>query len=153
MGQDHAKADGAAVILHVKGIARKAERVGEVIDDLGDVVEGVCEVFWVGPVTVGKAGVIGGDEVIAVGEAREERFKHARGRGKSVQQDERGGVFGTGLPVKDGEAIYLYSAINSRVFHGAFPPLAVGRQCKGYKHRPATRLVLTTCNLRIRSPK
>jgi hypothetical protein len=52
-----------------------------------------------------------------------------------VQQDERGGVFGTGLPVKDGEAIYLYSAINSRVFHGAFPPLAVGRQCEGYEHR------------------
>jgi hypothetical protein len=77
-----AKADGAAVILHVQGIARKAERVGEVIDDLGDVVESVCELFWVGPVTVAKAGVIGGDEVIAVGEAREERWQATTKRRK-----------------------------------------------------------------------
>jgi len=45
-----------------------------------------------------------------------------------MQQEKRGRVFRPGLSVKDGEPIYLYRAIGSRVFHGALP--AVGGQLK-----------------------
>src|SRR5579864_4537867 len=39
VGQDHAKADGATVILHVEGEAGKTERFGEVIHYFRDVIE------------------------------------------------------------------------------------------------------------------
>ena len=48
MGQDHAKADGAAVILHVERVVREAERFGEMIHHVCDVVEGVGEFFGSG---------------------------------------------------------------------------------------------------------
>ena len=38
-----------------------------------------------------------------------------------MQQQKRRRVFRAGLSVKDGKPIYLYRAINSRVFHGTFP--------------------------------
>ncbi len=78
MRQDHAKTDRAAIILHVQRVTREAERFGEVIHDLGDVIEGVCEFFGVGPVAVSEARVIGRDQVIAIGEPDEERIEHAR---------------------------------------------------------------------------
>ena len=71
-----------------------------------------------------EARVIGRDKVIAIGKPGEERLEHPRRRGKSVQQEKRRRVFRAGLSVKDGEPIYLYRAIKSRVFHGTF--LSVG---------------------------
>ena len=76
--QDHAKTYRAAVILHVKSVVREAERFGEVVHDVGDVIERVWEFFRVGPVAVSEAGVIGRDHVIAIGKAGEERLEHAR---------------------------------------------------------------------------
>ena len=78
MGQDHAKADWSAVVLHVQRVMRKAERFGEMIHHVGDVIEGVREFFWVRPVTVTEAGIIGRDEVVAIGKAGEERLEHSR---------------------------------------------------------------------------
>ena len=67
MRQDHAETYRAAVILHVKVVAREAERLGEVIHDFGDVVEGVGEFFGVRPIATPEARIIGRDEVIAIG--------------------------------------------------------------------------------------
>ncbi len=120
MGQDHAKADGAAVVLHVERVAREAERFGEMIHHVGDVVEGVCEFFRVWPVAVAEAGIIGRDEVIAIGKAGEKRLEHSRGRGESVEEEKRWRIFRAGFSVEDGEVVYFYSAIRSRVFHGMF---------------------------------
>jgi hypothetical protein len=78
VGQNHAKADGAAVILHVEVVAGEAEGFGEMIHDLSDVIERISEFFWVGPVAVSEAGVIGRDEVVAIRKAREERLEHPR---------------------------------------------------------------------------
>ena len=91
--------------------------------------------FWVRPVAVAKAWVIGRDKVIAIRKPSEERLEHPRRRREPVQEENRRSIFRAGLPVKDGEAIDLHSAINSRVFHGTFLSLAVGWQRKGYKHR------------------
>jgi len=78
MGQGHAKTHRAAVILHVERVARKPERFGEVIHDLGIVMERVREFFRVRPVAVSEARVIGRDQVIAIGKPGEERFEHPR---------------------------------------------------------------------------
>lgn len=59
MRQGHAKANRPAVVLHVKGVAREPERFGEVIHDLGDMIERIGEFFRVRPVAVSEARVIG----------------------------------------------------------------------------------------------
>jgi hypothetical protein len=76
--QGHAKTDRAAIILHVKRVAGEPERFGEMIYDRGDVIEGVREVFRVRPVAVPEAGVIGSNQVIAIGKAGEKRLEHSR---------------------------------------------------------------------------
>src|SRR5882762_892186 len=135
MNQDHAKTHGAAVILHVKRVAREPKSFREVIHDFGDVIERVRELFRVWPVAVSEAGIIRRDKVIAIGKLGEETLKHPRGRRESVQQEKRWRVFRTGLSVKDGESIYLYRAINSRVFQGAFLSLRMGRRLKYCEHQ------------------
>ena len=130
MRQGHAKTHRAAVILHVKRVAREPERFGEVIHDLGVVIEGVREFFRVRPVAVPEARVIGRDQVIAIGKPGEERLEHPRRRGKSVQQEKRRRVFRAGLPVKDGEPVDLYRAIKSRVCHGTFLSLDLRQQLR-----------------------
>ena len=45
-----------------------------------------------------------------------------------MQQEKRRRVFRAGLSVEDGEPVYLYRAIKSRVFHGTF--LSLGEQLK-----------------------
>ena len=126
MGQGHAKTHGAAVILHVKRVAREPKSLGEVIHGFGDVIERVREFLRVRPVTVSEARIIGRDKVIVIGKLGEEGLEHPRGRRESVQQEKRWRVFRPGLSVKDGESIYLYRAIKSRVFHGTFLSLGVG---------------------------
>jgi hypothetical protein len=107
----------AAVILHVKRVPREPERFGEVIHDLGLAIERIRELVRVRPVALPEARVIGREKVVAIGKPGEERLEHARGRGKSVQQEKRRRVFRAGLSAKDGETIYLCRAITSRVFH------------------------------------
>ena len=77
MSQGHAKADGTAVVLHVKGIARASKRFGKVIHDLGDVIEGICELFRVRPVAMSEARIICRDKVLLIRKPGEERLKHS----------------------------------------------------------------------------
>jgi hypothetical protein len=58
MGQAQAKTHRATVILHVKRIAREPKRFGEVIHDLGVVVERLRDFLRVRPVAVCEAGLI-----------------------------------------------------------------------------------------------
>ena len=72
----HAKTDGATIILHVKRVARESERFGEVIHDLSQVIESVCEFLRIRPVAVPKARVIWSDEMKSVRKPREESIEH-----------------------------------------------------------------------------
>jgi hypothetical protein len=67
----------AAIILHVKGVVGEAERLGEAIRDLFDVIERVGEFFRIRPVAVPEAGVIRRDKVIAAGKPGEQRLEHS----------------------------------------------------------------------------
>src|SRR6266481_9237547 len=118
MNQDHAKTHGAAVILHVKRVAREPKSFGEVIHGFGDVIERVRKFFRVWPVTVSEAGVIGRDKMVVIGKLGEEGLEHPRGRREPVEQEQDRRVFRTSFSVKDGEPVYVYRAIKSRVFHG-----------------------------------
>ena len=55
---------------------REPKSLGEVIHGFGDVIEGVGEFFRVWPLTVPEAGIIGCDQVIAIGEAGEQGLEH-----------------------------------------------------------------------------
>ena len=101
VSQDHAKADGATVILHVEGEVGETERFCEVIHDFREVSEGVREFLRVRPVAVTEARVIGRDKMIAIGKTGEERLEHSRGGRQTVQQENRRGVFRTRLPVEN----------------------------------------------------
>jgi hypothetical protein len=135
MGQGHAKTHGAAVILHVKRVARELKSFGEVVHGFGDVIERVREFFRVWPVTVSEAGVIGRDKVKVIGKLGEERLEHPRGRRESVQQEMRRRVFRTGFSVKDGEPLDLYVAIKGWVL----PGLALASEMARASQEPKAR--------------
>jgi hypothetical protein len=116
MREHHAKAHGAAIVLHVKRVAREPERFGEINHDLGAAIERVGEFFRVRPIAVPEPRIIRRDEVIAVGKQGEQGLEHPRRRGKAVQQEQGGRVFRAGLSVKDGEPIDLGRTIKSRMF-------------------------------------
>ena len=130
MRQGHAKTNRPAVILHVKGIARESEHFGELIHDLGNVIERICELFRVRPVAMSEARIIWCDEVILIRKAGEERLEHSRRRRKSVQQEKDRRLFRSGFSIKDGEPIYLDRAIRGRIFHRAFFPFGLDWQFK-----------------------
>ena len=139
VGQGHPETHGAAVILHIKRVVRDAQRFGEVVHDLGVVIERVGELLRVRPVAVAKARVVGRDEVIAIGKPGEERLEHPRGRRKSVQQQKRWRVLRPGLPVKDRETVDLFRAIDSLVIHGMFPSLGSSPRLQRYEHHATHR--------------
>src|ERR1017187_2572005 len=60
------KTHRAAVILHVKRVAREPERFGEMIHDVGEVIERIREFVQVWPVAVSEAWIIGRDKVIGI---------------------------------------------------------------------------------------
>src|SRR5579863_1897476 len=126
MCQYHAKADRTTIVLLVEGVARESERLGKMVHYFGVVVECICELLRVRPVTVTEAGIIRRYQTIAIGQAREERLKHPRRRGKSVQQQKRFCIFRPGLSVEDRKAVDLNGAIN-RGIHPVLLPVLV--QC------------------------
>ena len=97
-------------------------------------VERVSKFFRVRPVAVAEAWVIGRYQVIAVRKPGEEWLEYSRRRGQAVEQEKRWRVFRPGLSLNDGESISLYRAIRSRVLHGTFLSLGVGRQLKYCEH-------------------
>src|SRR6185369_10557537 len=106
------------------------------------------------------------DQVIAIRKLGDERIEHSRGRRKSVQQKKRRRVLRTGFSVKDGESIYLYRAINSRVFQAVLLSLRMDRELKYCEHqrnhqhhtrnlqesRPTGKVERAHRRLRVRSP-
>jgi len=94
MGEDHAKTNRSAVVLHIKAEVRRPERFCEVIDDLGDVVECVREFLRVGPITVAEAWIVGRDEMIAIRQPVEQRLEHARRKGRPCNSRRVGAFLG-----------------------------------------------------------
>jgi hypothetical protein len=113
MGQGHSKADGPSVMLRVKRLAREPDRLAEMIDDLGVVIERIREGFWVWPVAVPETWVVRLDEVIPIGKTGEERLEHPRRRGQTVEQQNRRSTLRSRLAIKNGESVSRHCAIKT----------------------------------------
>src|SRR4051812_43677258 len=82
--EDHPETNGAAIIVQVKRVTRQPERFREMIHGLGDVIERIGIVFWIGPVALSEAGIVGGHEMKAIGQTGEKRFELPRGSWEAV---------------------------------------------------------------------
>src|SRR6185437_9400123 len=100
--------------------AREAECLGEMVHDLGVIVEGVCEFLRVRPVAMPETGIIRRDQAIPVREPCEERLEHPRRRRKSMQQEKRWGILRSSLSIENRQAVDLQGAIESGVVHRTF---------------------------------
>ena len=78
MGERHAESNGPTIVLHEQNIACDAEPCCEFIHHAREIVERVVEARRGGCAAMAEAGVIGGDEMILVGEKGQQRFPHPR---------------------------------------------------------------------------
>src|SRR5262245_8813727 len=74
---------------------------GELLDDPGEVVEGVSELVPRRHRVVTEAGVVGSEHAVAVGQGRDQVAEHLRAGREAVQQQYRRRVFRPGLAVED----------------------------------------------------
>src|ERR1700690_359759 len=150
MLQRHAKADGATVVLHVKGIAREPERLGEMVHGLSQMVEGVCEFPRVRPVTVSETRIIRRYQVVAIGKPCEKRFEHPRRRWKAVEQENRFRISRPSLAIEDRQAVNLCCAIERAIERGIHRCVFPSSCARKYSHqrlmqRLRTRETLKAC--------
>jgi hypothetical protein len=66
------------LVLHIEGVVRQTERLREFVHQLTDVVEGVSELIWFGPIAVPEPGIVGSYQMVVVREPRQQRLKHPR---------------------------------------------------------------------------
>src|SRR5215469_10459043 len=93
MGEGETESDGCAVVEDIDGVTAEAEGFGEAVDDLGKVIEGVAELLAVRSVGETEAGKVGSEDVVALGERRDQVAKHVgRGREPVEQQDDGRGA-------------------------------------------------------------
>jgi hypothetical protein len=78
-----------------------AKVVQQLIDVVGEVVERVFELVDARHVRVAEAGVVGGDDVVAVGQRRDQVSVLVRAGRCAVQQDHGGSGRRAGLAVED----------------------------------------------------
>jgi hypothetical protein len=76
--QGHAKADRPTIVLHIEHVVRQTERLREAVHQLSDMVKGISELFWVGPIAVSETRIVGRNQMVVVCEPRQQRLKHPR---------------------------------------------------------------------------
>ncbi len=70
--------DGATIILLEEDVTVQPKRLDESLYHLGQMLEGVSETVRRRRVAMAKARIVGRNEMIAVGEQRQQRIVHAR---------------------------------------------------------------------------
>jgi hypothetical protein len=101
MCEGEPEANRAAVVLHIQTVMSEPDSLREVIDNSGDVVEGVGEDRRLGRVTVTESRVVWRDHMVAVRETGKERLEHPRRGWETVKQQDCRRVLRTGLSVRD----------------------------------------------------
>ena len=115
------EADRRAVVEHVDREAVEAENLGEAVDDVGEMIEGVVEFGRIRHVRLAEAGQVGRDQVKLVGQERYQVAEHVARRRVAVQQQQRGRVGRPGLPVEHAQTVHVGRAVGD-VSHVS-PPL------------------------------
>ena len=112
-----AVADRGAVVLDVDGVFGQAELLGELVDHLRQVVEGVGELVVRRHRAVAVAGVVRRDHVILVRQRRDQIAEHLRAGREAVEQEDRRGVLRAGLAVEDVQVADLHGlVVHDRLF-------------------------------------
>ena len=106
-----AVADRGAVVLHVEGVLRQPELLGELVDHLRQVVERVRELVVRRHRAVAVAGVVGRDDVVLVRQRRDQVAEHLRAGREAVEQQDRRGVLRPGLAVEDVQVADLHGLV------------------------------------------
>jgi hypothetical protein len=94
-----------AVIEHIDRKAIEADDFREPVDDPRDMVECVSKRAAIRHIGLTKPGKIGRDEVKPIREKRDEVAEHMAGARKTVQQQDRRGVFRARLTIEDVEPV------------------------------------------------
>src|SRR5882724_253505 len=105
MSSSEAEAYRRTIVEHVAREARETDHLGEAINDVRDILEGVSEGTARRHVGLPKRRQIGSNEMKLVRELRDEIAEHVAGGRKAVQQKDRWGVFWPGLAVENADAI------------------------------------------------
>jgi hypothetical protein len=100
-----AESGGSAVVEDVERIAGEAKRLGELVDGVRERVKGVLVPALAGNLREAKAGQVGGDDVIAIGQAGDEIAVLERGGGEPVEQKDDGSVDGAGFAIEDANSV------------------------------------------------
>ena len=101
-----------AIVEDIDGEAFEADHLGEAVDDVGDMVEGVGEVAPRRHVRLAEARQVGRDDVEAIGQERDEVAEHVARAREAVQQQQLRRVGGAGLAIEDLEAVHIGGAIS-----------------------------------------
>src|SRR6516162_7316148 len=97
-----------AVIEDVDGIAIEADDLGETVDRSRDLIEAMAAARHVG---VAEARQVGGNDVEAIGQERDEVAEHVAGAREAVQQQQLRGARRTGLAIEDLEAVHVGGSV------------------------------------------
>jgi hypothetical protein len=99
-----AKADGATEVLQIESVALEADALGEGLQHIGEMIEGVRKRVDARASAVAKAGIVRRNEVIAIGQPRDQIAKHMRGSREAVQEEDGRRIARAGLSIEDLEA-------------------------------------------------
>src|ERR1700730_5098917 len=111
VSKSQAKANWPTIVLHVEAVMCQAQRFGHMLHHGRDVVEGVRELGMIRPIAMAETRIIRSDQVIAVGQALQQRLIHPRRGWQAVKQKQGRGVFRPCLPVENGQVVDLHGAI------------------------------------------
>src|SRR5262245_24112678 len=107
-----APADGSAVVLHVKRVLVEAKLSEQLSDNIGEGFERVGERLERRRRGVTEAEVVRGDDVVAIGQCRDEVAEHMRAGREAVQEHDGRRVARTGLSEEDLLAFDGHSSVS-----------------------------------------
>src|SRR6266436_4899525 len=108
LGNSHAHSNRSAIVVQVKRVATKIQRLSELPRNLSEMVEGVTELFRAWPGRMSEARKVWRDEAVLGAErGLQHRLIHSRRRWKAVKQKNDRADCRPGFAIKDVEAIHL----------------------------------------------
>src|SRR5262249_1170682 len=114
MPNGKAEAHGCAIIEDVHRESSETDYLGEAIDDVRDILEGISELAARRHVGLPKRRQVGSDKVKSVRELRDQIAEHVAGGGKAVQQEYRWCVLRSSLAIENPNAVDIQLPIRDR---------------------------------------
>jgi hypothetical protein len=124
MLRGNAQADGRPVIKDVEREPLEANDVGEAVDDPRNIGKRVVELIMGRHLRLTKPRQVRRDEVVAIGQQREQIAEHMASAGKAMQQQHRRRFSAPGRAIGNLEAIHVSGEVVGRYHESAPCPLS-----------------------------